>query len=98
MKRFTTARPAYTTYVQWDGNNIEEFEALTGEDWPWLWWANVAFVDNGDLELYQDGNLIWTIPLNWWSAGPGSALESLNDQSDTVLDGTPPFNYVINGS
>lgn len=99
MKKYTIPRPSYTTYVQWDGTNIAEFEALTGEDWPYLWWTPVTFFDNGgSLEIYRssDNFLVETIPNGYWSCGPGSVLENVESTStEQVIDSPPPFNYTV---
>lgn len=97
MKRYTTPRPQLTTYVQWDGTNINEFEALTGQEWPWLWFNDATYVDNeGDLEIWLGEQLMDTIPNGWWSSGPGNAIESLETgQSETIVDGSPPFQYIV---
>jgi hypothetical protein len=97
MKKYTTPRPTFVTYVQWDGSNIAEFEALTGEDWPWLWWNQATFVNNeGNLEIWRGDYLADTIPNGWWSAGPGNTFEDVVDTSnEAVITGNPPFNYMI---
>ena len=96
MKKYTTPRPTYTTYVQWDGTNIAEFEALTGEDWPWLWWNQATFVENeGNLEIWRGDFLVDSIQPGWWSAGPGNTIESLEGQPEQILETSPPFNYTI---
>jgi hypothetical protein len=97
MKKYTTPRPAYTTYVQWDGNNIAEFEALTGADWPSLFWNTITFVENaGNLEMWRGDTLISTMTNGQWACAPNNIVNDVElDQSDPVLEGNPPFVYII---
>jgi hypothetical protein len=98
MRKYITSRPGVYPLIQWDGTNIEEFQALTGNDWTYLRFNPLLFTDNdGVLEIRDSNNsLLESLPLGYWCGGPGFVVESLQDTNDSVvLEGTGPFRYVV---
>jgi hypothetical protein len=71
MKAYTILRPDVRVYVQWDGTNKEEFEAMTGAQWSWIYMTGMpVYVENDkSLEVWCSDQLFAVIPVNHWFNG-----------------------------
>lgn len=97
LKTFTIKRPAVNVYVQWDGTNVAEFEAMTSADWTWMFWGGQpAYVEDGtDLQVWRGENLYATIPLNYWFNG--SVWQDLNSLpgDEAIVASAEQLHYVV---
>lgn len=97
MKKYTIARPAVQTYIQWDGSNVAEFEAMTANEWQWLsMLPNTTFVPNesNDLEIRTDDYAWNVVPLNHWTNG-GTNYAFIEDSVYEQEVPSPTFNYIV---
>jgi hypothetical protein len=96
VKAYTTKRPDIYVYVQWDGSNLAEFQAMLPAQWGWMYMTGVPeYIQNGtDLEVWTSGQLFATVPLNsWFNGNVFEDLNSLPSNEAIVPDGI--VHYVV---